>query len=334
MEQIELIKRNIEEILTIEELKELLESKRSPSVYCGYEVSGPVHIGHLINMRKLLDLQRAGFKVKILLADYHTWLNLKGNMEWIEQMIEYWKRNFIAVGLSPKKAEFVVGSSFQRTQEYFDDLLKLSLDITINRALRSMQNIARNIENAHVSQIIYPLMQILDIKYLGLDAALGGMEQRKIHVLAREVLPNVGWKTPVCLHNELLISLQGSQYKMSSSRPETLIILHESPQLIKDKISKAFCPPKEVKDNPILQISKLLLFPEFNTIEIKREKKYGSNVTFSSYQHLENAYKGGQIHPQDLKNAVADYLIKLLEPIRKYFDRYQQYLEPLKMKPK
>src|SRR3989338_8114773 len=184
----ELLKRNTEEIVTADELDDLIK-KKTPVTYCGYEVSGPVHIGNLIAVNKQIDFLESGCRVKVLLADVHTRLNRKGEEDWINRMVEYWKHCFIGLGL---KADFVSGSEFQFEENYVKDVLELGLHSTLNRALRSMQEIARDIENAHVSQIIYPLMQIADIKALKVDIAHGGMEQRKIHMLARETLPSIG----------------------------------------------------------------------------------------------------------------------------------------------
>jgi tyrosyl-tRNA synthetase len=323
------VTRNLEEILVEDELKHLLRTNPHPRVYCGYEVSGPVHLGHLANIRKLIDFQKVGMKVIVLLADYHTMLNLKGNLDWIEKMANYYKKTFLAVGLHHKKTTFVLGSKFEKKGEYFSDLLKLSLSTTIIRGVRSMQGVARDIENAHISQMIYPLMQILDMKYLKVDAALGGMEQRKIHVLAREIIDTVGWKKPVCLHNELLVSLQGPQSKMSSSLPHTVIQLHESPKEIRNKINNAYCPAKQIQGNPILQIVKMLVFPRFGEFEIKRKPKFGGDIKFDSYEGLEFTYKDGFLHPADLKNAVSEYLIEMLRPVREYFKDNNEFLRPL-----
>src|SRR3989344_1760212 len=77
--ELELIKRNNIEIVTEEELKKLLKDKKKPSVYCGYEPSGPMHLGHFVTITKLMDFEKTGFKVKILLADIHAFLNRKGS---------------------------------------------------------------------------------------------------------------------------------------------------------------------------------------------------------------------------------------------------------------
>jgi len=238
-------------------------------------------------------------------------------------MCIYWKETFKALGL---KAEFVLGSSFQLKNEYFTDLLKLSHSLTMKRALRSMQEIARDIEHAKLSQLIYPPMQILDIKYLKCDAALGAMEQRKIHMLARETLPDMGWKKPVCLHNPLLVSLQGSQSKMSSSKPETMIFLHDSEENIRKRIGKAFCP-KERDGNPVYQIIKFHVFPGLGKLEIKRDKKYGGDLVYKSFAEFDNQFE--KIHPADLKKGVADAIVKMLAPVRKHFAKNKKFLKPL-----
>lgn len=314
-----LIKRNTAEIVTEEELDSLLkEEKKHPVTYCGYEVSGPVHIGTMVAVYKQIDFQKAGLEVKVLLADLHTLLNRKGEESWINEMIEYWKNCLKALGL--RNAKFVLGTEFQYKKEYIHDVFDLGLLTTLKRAMRSMQEIARDIENAHVSQMIYPLMQIADIKALDVDIAHGGLEQRKIHMLARELLPEINYKKPVCIHTPLLCSLQGPGEKMSSSKPATMIQVDDKPEKIKEKLLRAYCPP-EKEGNPVLQICEYLIFPKLERIEIKRKEKFGGDIEFNSYSELEIAYLTNKLHPMDLKNAVAENLIEILEPVRKKVGR-------------
>lgn len=312
MTELDLIKRNTEEITTEEELDLLLKEKK-PTTYCGYEVSGPVHIGTMVAVSKQIDFQNAGLTVKVLLADVHTYLNRKGDEKFIDEMVEYWRTCLIGIGL--KNAEFIRGTEFQFNKEYIHDVLNLGLLTTLNRALRSMQDIARDIEHAHVSQMIYPLMQIADIKALDVDIAHGGIEQRKIHMLARETLPATGYRKPVCIHTPLICSLQGPETKMSSSKPETMIKVDEEPDIIRKKISNAYCPLSN-DGNPILQISRYLLFPRLNKLEIRRNEKFGGDIIFNSYSELERAYLNNKLHPMDLKNAVAENLIEILDPVK------------------
>jgi len=306
------IKRNLIEIITEEEFDELVG--KNPTVYCGYETSGPFHIGTMITALKLIDFMEAEFKVKILLADVHTKLNRKGDDEFIRRMVDYWKKCFIALGL--KDVEFIQGSSFQFKEDYIQDVLTIGLQTTLNRAMRSMQEVARDLENASVSQMIYPLMQIVDMKALKVDIAYGGLEQRKIHMLAREVLPSI-YKNVVFAHTPLMVSLLGPGGKMSSSKPETMIKVDEDEEAIRKKISAAYCPLTS-DDNPVLQICKYIIFQKKDKIEIKRPEKFGGNIEFANYGELEKAFLEKKVHPLDLKNAVSDSLIDILKPVREF----------------
>ncbi len=308
-----LVTRNAEEIVTEEELRELLESNDRPTAYVGYEPSGEIHLGHMMTVQKLMDLQQAGFKVIVLLADVHAYLNEKGDFEEIAEIAEYNKRAFIALGLDESKAKFVLGSEYQLSRDYVLDVLKMARITTINRARRSMDEVSRRKEDPMVSQMIYPLMQALDIAHLGVDLAVGGMDQRKIHMLARENLPKLGYKAPVCLHTPILVGLDGQ--KMSSSKGN-YISVRDSAEDVEKKILKAYCPARQVEDNPILQIVRFYIFPRFGKILIEREERFGGDVEYESFDQLVSDYKDGNLHPLDLKRAVAKYLNKILENVR------------------
>ena len=314
--KIYLIKRNSQEIINEEELKSILKLKK-PITYCGYEPSGAIHLGHLVTITKLMDLQKAGFHVKVLFADWHAWLNKKGDWDFIEKQSKIWEQGFKAAGL---KAEFILGSKFQRNLNYIDDVLTLALNVTMNRSLRSMQEVARDFENAKVSQVIYPLMQIVDIKHLKVDLVEAGIEQRKIHALGIESFSFIKYKTPAFVHTPLISSLKGPG-KMSSSEPESIISINDNDENIKKKVNNAYCPEGVVENNPILQIMKLVVFPRNNNITIKRPDKFGGKLEFSNYHELERNFAIRKLHPQDLKNSCSEYLVNILEPIRKRFKK-------------
>ncbi|MEK6825244.1 MAG: tyrosine--tRNA ligase [Nanoarchaeota archaeon] len=312
-ERFELIKRNTEEIVTQEDLVTLLKKKQHPRVYCGYEPNGPMHLGHFVTITKLIDLEKAGFKVVILLADVHAMLNRKGGEEEIKKEVENWRKTINAIGID---AEIVLGSDFQFKREYQMDIMRLSQNSTINRGLRSMQEIARDIENATISQLWYPLMQIADIKYLRADVALGGLEQRKVHMMGKDMSKIIDYNF-VALHIPLITSLKGPGQKMSKSIPGSGISVTDSYEEIKKTINNAYCPEKETKENPLLQITRLIIFPRINKIEIKRPVKFGGNLSINSYEELEKIYSQGDLHPMDLKSSVIEELEKIIAPIRK-----------------
>ncbi|QKQ98688.1 tyrosine--tRNA ligase [Candidatus Nanohaloarchaea archaeon] len=322
----ELVLRNSEEIIQEEELEQILEEKDEPRAYVGYETSGPVHLGHWISVRKMLDIQKAGFDPVILWADLHTFLNKKGEEDWIEDMIEYWQATFEALGLD---AEYVHGRDFQEDDEYFHDLLTMMQKTTINRGERSMQHDLRDKDEVYISQITYPLMQALDIVHLDLDLAVAGIEQRKIHMLAREQLPKLGYEKPTCLHWPLLTSLAGSGDKMSSSKKNTMFPLHADPEDIRDVLEDAYCPQGEVEDNPIIQICQFFIFGADRELTVERKEEYGGDLHYETFEEMTEDFESGELHPLDLKEAVADEVIDRFEPVRERFKEEPELLEPL-----
>mgnify|MGYP001558382948 CR=1 FL=1 len=317
-EKIALIKRNTVEIVTEEELEKLLKEKKQPITYCGYEPSGPIHLGHLVTLTKLKDLQQAGFKVIVLLADIHAYLNKKGDFKQIEKEMGHWSKGIKALGL---KADVIKGTSFQFKKEYWTDVLQISLKTTLNRGLRSMQEIARDIENATISQMFYPLMQAVDMKFLEVDVGEGGLEQRKVQMLARDLLPGINYKAPICIHTPLITSLKGPGSKMSKSIPGSGISVIDTEEEIKQAVKNAYCPEKIIEENPILQITRLIIFPHLNQLKVERPAKFGGSIMFKKYEDVEDVYREGKLHPMDLKNAVATALEAIIKPIRAYFKK-------------
>ncbi|SNR53386.1 tyrosine--tRNA ligase [Halorubrum vacuolatum] len=323
MDAHELITRNVAEVVTEAEIEALAEDPEGKRAYVGYEPSGVLHIGHMLTANKLIDLQEAGFEVTVLLADVHAYLNDKGSFEEIRRTAERMRDQFIAYGLEESRTQFVLGSDFQLDDDYTLDLHALGLETTIARAERAMAEIKSG-DSVKVSQAVYPLMQALDIPYLGVDLAVGGMEQRKVHMLARDVLPGIDREPPTSLHTPLIADLTTGAGKMSSSMGVT-ISMEDSREEIDAKVEKAYCPPTAEpeptgegieRENPVLQIFEYHVFPRFETVVVERPEKYGGDLVYDEYAPLEADLESGELHPADAKGALATYLDRLIAPGR------------------
>ncbi|MCX8177193.1 MAG: tyrosine--tRNA ligase [Candidatus Bathyarchaeota archaeon] len=344
--KLELIKKPpTEEILVESELRELLETNDRPGHYIGFEISGLLHLGNLlISGFKINDLLKAGVRCQVYLADWHSFINNKFGGHWdkILAAAKYYEKafRFFCPG-----AKIVVGSElYHHNDEYWRDLLRFSKHMTLSRTLRCLTIMGRNqSEKLDLSQYFYPPMQAVDVKFIGADIPHGGMDQRKAHVLAREIFPKMGWKKPVALHHHLLMGLaepakletkdkleQVIASKMSKSKPWTAIFIHDTGEQIKAKLRRAWCPEKQTEMNPVLEIAQHIIFHECSCFTVERPSKYGGPVTFESYMELEKAYRSGQIHPLDLKDAVAMELDKILHPIRDYFEKDKEAAECLR----
>jgi tyrosyl-tRNA synthetase len=259
-----------------------------------------------------MDLQSVGVDVIVLLADLHAYLNEKGTMDQIRDWADHYQKCFSALGLA-EGTRFVRGSDYQLEPEYTKLILKLARHTTLNRARRSMDEVSRNAEDPVVSQMIYPLMQTADIGYLNIDIAVGGIDQRKIHMLAREELHSMGFKSPVCVHTPILLGLDAN--KMSSSR-DNIVAIGDSAESIKKKIQSAYCPPRTAEDNPLLQLYQYYVFPQFKQVELERPQQYGGPICYEDFPTLELDYAAGKLHPLDLKNGAATYIERIIGPIR------------------
>jgi tyrosyl-tRNA synthetase len=277
----------------------------------------------MLTANKLIDLQEAGIEVVVLLADVHAYLNGKGTFEEIEATAEAMREQFLAYGLDAERTEFVYGSSFQLAEEYLLDLHRMAVSTTLNRAQRAMAELQGG-ETATVSHVIYPLMQALDIEYLGLDLAVGGLDQRKVHMLAREELPELGYDPRPAIHTPILADIETGVGKMANTGGIT-ISLADSRADLEEKINGAFCPPTRdpapddegnERENPVLQLFQYHVFPRFEAVTIERPEEYGGTVTHGSYEDLAGAVESGELHPADAKGALVEYLDELMAPAR------------------
>lgn len=314
-QKIQKIEEGTLEVINSEELEEILE-KEEPIAYTGYEPSGKIHLGHAVTVQKLKTLQNLGFKIKILLADYHAFLNGKGSLEEIKEIAEYNMKCFKALGLDDT-TEFILGSSFQLDSDYADKVYQLATMTTLKRAKRSMDQVSRHDDNPKVASVIYPIMQTVDMAALDVDVALGGMEQRKIQMLARENLEKIGEEVPVCIHTPLLHGLDGDA-KMSSSKGN-FIAVDDTAEDIAKKINKSYCPQGEIEDNPMIEIAETFIYPNQGKLLIKRPEKFGGDIELNHEELLEE-FGSGNLHPMDLKNGIKDFLIEYLAPVREYME--------------
>jgi tyrosyl-tRNA synthetase len=335
MDNIEAIIRNTEEVVTEQELQMVLQ-KPAPTGYIGFEPSGTVHLGWKICTNKIKDFLNAGFRFTVLLADWHAYINdkLGGDIEKIKLCGRYMEHCFAAMGVDISKIDFVYASDYVGDPKYWELVLKTSKAVSVARVKRAMDIMGRDSEEAEkdLSKLFYPAMQVSDIFYLNVDVAYGGTDQRHAHMLARDVAKKIGLKTPVAIHTPLLTGLEAGgrmnplEAKMSKSKPDSMISIHDDAESVKRKMKKAYCPEGQVEGNPILEICKYVIFPELNgnVFLIQRPEKFGGNLEFSSYDALEKIFVEKGLHPLDLKQTTAEYINKILAPVHEYFEKHEE----------
>jgi tyrosyl-tRNA synthetase len=295
------------EILTEERLTKIVNDIPKPVTYIGLEPSNVIHIGNLSASIPVFKLAKHGFRAIILLADLHALANDKGEIGEIQKFAQSDREMFEKIARKMGiggKLEYKFGTEFE-DQKYFIQMLRLSRVINFTEAEKSMDEISKLSVSRMTSSLIYPLMQVLDIGELGVNVAVGAIDQRKVHVLAIENLKKLGYPTPVAIHTKIIMQGVDGKRKMSKSYGNT-INLDETQESLESKIKKAYCAPGDVEVNPILGWYKALIFPVFG-----RPLTFGLKE-IDNFPDLETAWKKNEISPQELKRSVVRDLAELL----------------------
>ena len=340
-ERLGLIKSVGEEIITERELRSLLETKEHPTAYDGFEPSGLAHLPFGV-LRPILvdDMLRAGVRMKLWIADWFAWVNNKmgGDLQKIQEVGRYFVEVWKAAGVDMGKVEVLWTSEAANQEEYWKKVVTVAQNSTLARAQRALTIAGRTTrETIQTAQLFYPMMQVADIFWLDVDICQLGVDQRRANILAREIADRLKWKKPVAVHHHMLIGLQGRKEpegfdengamdaeitsKMSKSKPETSIFVHDSTDTIMRKVNSAYCPPRLLEGNALIEYSRYIVFRKQKSLLIERPQKYGGNVEYSSPEELENAYSAGELHPADLKEGVGRALDSVVSPIREHFEK-------------
>ncbi|PKI82965.1 tyrosine--tRNA ligase [Malassezia vespertilionis] len=356
--QYELITRGIEETIGGDALLKILEEhERNVKCYWGTAPTGRPHVGYLVPLTKLADFLRAGVTVKVLFADIHAFLdNMKAPIELVKHRAEYYRQILIAVmkaiGVPTDSLDFVLGSSYQLSEQYNFDVYRLSAFVTEHDAKKAGAEVVKQVANPLLSGLLYPGLQALDEQYLDVDFQFGGIDQRKIFMFAEQYLPKLGYSKRSHLMNAMVPGMNGS--KMSSSDADSKIDFLDSAEDIAKKIKGAYCMPGEVDGNGVLAFIRAVLMPisrvrneavqmgetldeewvkpmvpsdapDGTLFYISRPEKYGGSLYYDTYEQLERDFKEQQVHPSDLKKAVGDALSALLVPVQNMHEKDETF---------
>jgi tyrosyl-tRNA synthetase len=320
----ELITRDLQEVVGEDKLKEILK-ERDIKVYWGTAPTGRPHLGYYVPMFKIADMLEAGCHVTILFADMHAFLdNMKTDWELLDKRTKFYEflitEMLKHIDVPLKKLHFVRGTDFQLKRDYTLDMYKMAAVSTTKDTQKAGAEVVKQLDNPKMSSLLYPILQGLDEEYLEVDAQFGGVDQRKIFMFAREFLPKIGYEKRIHLMNPLVPGL-GESGKMSSSEPNSKIDFDDEDAKIKSKINKAYCVDGQVEGNGLLAIVKYIIFKQLEREKrdfvVQRPEKYGGDITFKTYEEVENAFAEKKLSSVDLKGAISEELIKFITPLRK-----------------
>ena len=327
-----------EEVVNSDELNNILNQKPNIVAYDGFEPSGRMHLAQgLLRAHNVNKFTNAGIKFKFWVADWFALMNLKlgGDLKKIKNagklMIETWK----ASGMNLDNVEFIWSSEEinKRSDEYWKIVLDIATNFNLTRIKKCTQIMGRDeSDDLAASQIFYPVMQAADVFFLNVDICSLGMDQRKVNMLCREYSKKAKRKfPPIIVSHHMVMGLDGSD-KMSKSDPDNAIFMDDSEQEVKRKIKKAYCKPKEIEGNPLLDWTKWILFPILGKITIPADEKWNTpERVYDDYKKLEKDFAEEKVHPNDLKKGMVSDINKLLEPVRTHFKENKEANQLLKL---
>lgn len=314
-EILNLLSRNTQEQIGLNELLPILKEERKINGYWGTAPTKLPSIAYLIPILKIKDMINAGINMTIFIADLHAFLDKGGSIDKIE-MTNYYIFLISTIlknlGINENQYKFKIGNTIQFNENYIKNLLKLMTCVTIEQAKKAGSEVVKQEKNQSLGSLVYPLMQIIDEIALEADIELGGIDQRKIFMASRDHSEKIGKKKCSYIMNPLLSSLskpknneKDSFVKMSSSDPNGKINFTDTFEVIETKIKKAYCVEKEIYNNPCIDLVRLIIYPMNQKI-----------LNIDSYEKFEEEWKNSKINAKTLKEELTRSIDKIIDPIR------------------
>ena len=325
-EKFNLIVDGLQEVIGEAELINIVKD-RNLRLYWGTATTGRPHVGYLKPLLKICQFLKAECEVTILFADLHAFLDaMKSNWSQLKYRTLYYeeliKSTLVLLGAPIDKLKFVRGTDFQLSTEYTINVYKLMTNMSLHDAIKSGAEVVKQTDNPKMASLLYPGLQALDEQFLNVDAQFGGIDQRKIFMMADKYLPLMGYKKRIHLMNPMIPSLNSDGEKMSCSDINSKIDLLDTPKIIKKKINKAYCEEGNIECG-LLKFLEMVLFPILKIKEeyfvIDRPEKYGGEIIYTNYNSLIEDFSKKELYPADLKLGISNWIINFLEPLRQKF---------------
>ncbi len=293
--QLQLISRGVEEIITLDELKEKLSKKGRLKVKLGIDPTAKdIHLGFAVVLRKFKLFQELGHHTTLILGDFTAMVGDPSGKNKTRPMLtkEDVQRNVqnylpqLGKIIDLSKTEVVYNSQWLDSMK-LSDFIKLASKYTLAQMLER-EDFKKRFE-AHqpisLHELIYPLLQAYDSVVLEADVELGGIDQKFNILVARYIQKEYGQEPEVGVLTPILEGLDGVQ-KMSKSLGN-YVGISEPPEVMYRKLMR-------VPDHLIIRY--MILCTDMPMDEINQYKK---------------ALEEGTINPRDAKMKMAFNVVRM-----------------------
>ncbi|MBI4299203.1 MAG: tyrosine--tRNA ligase [Chloroflexi bacterium] len=221
-----IVRRGVSEIIVEEEFTHLLQEGKPLRLKMGFDPSSPdIHLGHVVGLRKLRQLQELGHQVILIVGDWTAQIGDPSGQsatrkmlshEEVERNAQTYLRQFFKV-VDPEKTEL------RRQSEWFGnfnlaDVFRLTSRFTVAQFL-AREDFATRFKAQRpiaITELLYPLLQAYDSVAIQSDVEFGGTDQKFNLLVGRELQGMMGQRPQQCFLMPLLPGTDGVQ-KMSKS---------------------------------------------------------------------------------------------------------------------
>ncbi len=283
----DLLNRGVEDIIVREDFLKKLDSGKSLRLKMGFDPSAPdIHLGHVVGLRKLRQLQELGHKVILIVGDWTAQIGDPSGRSQTRKMLTSEEVNANAQTYLDQFFKIVdrEQTEIRLQSEWFgpfnlSNVIELTSKFTVAQIL-ARDDFAKRFSDNHpiaITELLYPLLQAYDSVAIKSDVEFGGSDQRFNLLVGRELQQNQGMEPQQCFIMPLLPGTDGTQ-KMSKSL-NNYIGINETGREIYGKImsipdtliSQYFECLTDKPTNQVLEIQSALSNGSANPLELKKE---------------------------------------------------------------
>jgi len=285
-----------------------IESGRGFFLYTGRGPSGSMHVGHLIPFIMTKWFQEVfNVNVYIMITDDEKFLDEeKMSLDEVRRWAYENILDIIAVGFDPDKTFIFLDT------EYIRNMYPLAIKIAKKINLNLVRSVFGFSGDTNIGLTFYPALQIVPTMFEKKRCLIpAAIDQDPYWRIQRDLAEGFGYYKAAAIHSKFLPPLTGFEGKMSTSRPETAIFLHDDPKTVRRKIMRyAFSGGqptielhRKLGGNPDIDVSFQWLYMLFEPDD-KRIKE------------IEEDYRSGRLLTGELKEILIERLNDFLEQHR------------------
>ena len=295
--------------------------KYSPIVVTGDRPTGKLHIGHYVGSLKNRLLLQNNHEMYILIADTQVLNNDITKAKKVKENILAIMKDYLAVGLNPKKVKIFLQSEIK---ELFELTNYLSNIVTLPQIQRiptiKHENELYN-SNMNIGFLNYPISQTADIILLDGEIVPVGVDQLPILEFSNDIIEKFHYTfqsnifkkiKPLLSETSKLVGIDGYQ-KMAKSL-NNAIFLDDNEKIVREKVFQMFTDSNHIKISDPGKIEGNVVFKFLDVFHQDKEELNNFKIH----------YQKGGLGDVYLKNILTKDINNVLNPIRENREKYSE----------